>query len=410
MAEMVWARFQARRPDLIGTLMKRCRDQVPRLNGAASPESNPDVTAFDFIVRRIFDLAPRMGTWSAKDLATVRELSEHWARRGVPAADALAAMQTAIWSLHTDLWQHCGPGDHAAMWRLHEWTARRMPVLLTAVTDAYHAKMGGGRLSSRKRLAQSLINGGPSEMIAATEGLRLADGYLLMAVTLSGIDKRDEQFSRLKESVKAELSRNLELLSHQEDDVFLLLQPIDAVPAPANSFLASLADALRKQSEDDGLVCSAAGPVRLSRLPAAAIEVSMVARLASAAKLAKTLVRRDDVLPEILLAKETAVSARLAAVIERLDNNPELLHTLEVFFVRDLDRTATASALNIHRRTLTYRLSRITDLTGLSPTSFRGIQFLAMALAAYRLRDHRLPWLPDIAETAPRQHQDMASP
>jgi hypothetical protein len=59
---------------------------------------------------------------------------------------------------------------------------------------------------------------------------------------------------------------------------------------------------------------------------------------------------------------------------------------LQTFYHNDLDRTATSADLNIHRRTLTYRLSRISDLTGLAPTSSRGIEVLSAALTAYRMR------------------------
>ena len=74
------------------------------------------------------------------------------------------------------------------------------------------------------------------------------------------------------------------------------------------------------------------------------------------------------------------------ASFDRLDDYPDLRVTLESLYEHDLDRTATASALKIHRRTLTYRLARIAELIGLIPTSARGIQILSTALAAYRMR------------------------
>ncbi len=53
-----------------------------------------------------------------------------------------------------------------------------------------------------------------------------------------------------------------------------------------------------------------------------------------------------------------------------LDHEPELLHTLATFFAANCSPSATASDLAIHRNTLSYRLDKITALTGLDPRRF----------------------------------------
>lgn len=47
-----------------------------------------------------------------------------------------------------------------------------------------------------------------------------------------------------------------------------------------------------------------------------------------------------------------------------------LLETVEVFFNQNMSLTLTAKALNIHRNTLLYRLSKIKKITGLDPRNF----------------------------------------
>jgi len=53
-----------------------------------------------------------------------------------------------------------------------------------------------------------------------------------------------------------------------------------------------------------------------------------------------------------------------------LDQESELIDTLRTFFAEDCYPSSTASKLSIHRNTLSYRLDKITSLTGLNPRRF----------------------------------------
>nr|WP_199305797.1 helix-turn-helix domain-containing protein [Pseudanabaena sp. FACHB-2040] len=69
-------------------------------------------------------------------------------------------------------------------------------------------------------------------------------------------------------------------------------------------------------------------------------------------------------------------------LLSPLDAEPDLLETLKVFFDEDCALSSTAKRLLIHRNTLSYRLDKITSLTGLDPRQFdEAIQIrLAMLL------------------------------
>ncbi len=56
---------------------------------------------------------------------------------------------------------------------------------------------------------------------------------------------------------------------------------------------------------------------------------------------------------------------------------PDLLLTLDAYYHCDMNRALTASTLNVHPRTLDYRLRRVRDLTGLDPASTRGVRVLS---------------------------------
>ncbi|MBC8159582.1 MAG: helix-turn-helix domain-containing protein [Roseiflexaceae bacterium] len=73
-------------------------------------------------------------------------------------------------------------------------------------------------------------------------------------------------------------------------------------------------------------------------------------------------------------------------LLSPLDHEPELLHTLNVFFAEDCLPSATAQRLNIHRNTLSYRLEKTASLLGLHPRRFDdAVQIrLALMLRQYR--------------------------
>lgn len=57
-------------------------------------------------------------------------------------------------------------------------------------------------------------------------------------------------------------------------------------------------------------------------------------------------------------------------LLSPLDRDPELLTTLNTFFTENCCPSSTAKKLSIHRNTLSYRLDKITSLTGLEPRKF----------------------------------------
>ena len=67
-------------------------------------------------------------------------------------------------------------------------------------------------------------------------------------------------------------------------------------------------------------------------------------------------------------------------LLSPLDNQPDLLRTLEVFFAENCAPIATAKRLVVHRNTLTYRLEKIHSLTGLDPRRFDDAMQIRLAL------------------------------
>jgi carbohydrate diacid regulator len=76
-------------------------------------------------------------------------------------------------------------------------------------------------------------------------------------------------------------------------------------------------------------------------------------------------------LAAFLAVEDERIKADLAHyLLSPLDRQTELLETLDAFFASDCSPAATTQRLHIHRNTLTYRLAKITALTGLDPRRF----------------------------------------
>jgi sugar diacid utilization regulator len=57
------------------------------------------------------------------------------------------------------------------------------------------------------------------------------------------------------------------------------------------------------------------------------------------------------------------------------------VRTLDAYLRNDMRRADTAAGLNIHPRTLDYRLRRVRDLTGIDPGTALGVRAFSVAVA-----------------------------
>jgi hypothetical protein len=89
-----------------------------------------------------------------------------------------------------------------------------------------------------------------------------------------------------------------------------------------------------------------------------------------------------DLMPEAVVNGRADLRERLISRLAAVRARQQLWMTLRALYDRDLDRGRTARWLGIHRSTLDYRLNCVHRLTGVSPTSVRGIVLWSLALAA----------------------------
>jgi hypothetical protein len=141
-----------------------------------------------------------------------------------------------------------------------------------------------------------------------------------------------------------------------------------------------------RKAQPDAVVATAASLAGPADAVAASEEAHQVLHVACALGSPAGMYGLEDVLMETALIRSPDLAFRLASALEPLEGNTTpLLETLASFLESNQDRKVAAARLHIHPNTLIYRLQRIHELTGLSPTVVKDVRRLWLAVAAWRL-------------------------
>ncbi|MEV6552795.1 helix-turn-helix domain-containing protein [Streptomyces sp. NPDC051597] len=148
-------------------------------------------------------------------------------------------------------------------------------------------------------------------------------------------------------------------------------------PGPVSDLVRDFAEALG----DPCAAGTATAPVsELSGALDRARRVSRAAPLRRASALLRVHTLAD-VFVELAVAEVPFADEWLRMVARRLAAGPDLLLTLDAYYGYDMNRGTAAAALNVHPRTLDYRLRRVQELTGISPGSTHGVRILSSVVA-----------------------------
>ncbi|MFI1212610.1 PucR family transcriptional regulator [Streptomyces sp. NPDC020802] len=155
----------------------------------------------------------------------------------------------------------------------------------------------------------------------------------------------------------------------------------DLAPDHAPDLLPKLvSDLVRDFAQALGRPCAAG--TATAPLSEVADALDLARRISRAAPLRRASARlrphtMADVFVELAVADVPFVDEWLHAVVRGLQPGPDLLVTLDAYYREDMHRGATAAALNVHPRTVDYRLRRVRELTGIDPGSTRGVRILS---------------------------------
>ncbi|MBD2900660.1 hypothetical protein amrb99_96690 [Actinomadura sp. RB99] len=332
---------------------------------------------------RLLALVAAGGPLPADDLARFRDLGAMAARQGIPLPVLSEVWDAALVAAARACWAAAPAGRFTelaeATGRAARLAGRAREACIQGYADA--PREGARSRPLRRLLAETLIDGAPAEVIAEAAGVALAPRYLVLRCEAPGLGAAAAaHWARAREHLEA-----IDGVLHSGDLAELVaLFPAgdpERAEVAAAEFVAVLATWTR------GPVHAAAScRSGLGGIPDALEEASRVLTVVKAIPDAEDRpYRADELLVELAILGQPGIRERLAAVLSPLDAGTDLRRTLEVLLACNLDRERAARELWIHRRTLHYRLDRIRDLSGIDPSSARGIQLFRAALTSARL-------------------------
>ncbi|GHH29115.1 PucR family transcriptional regulator [Streptomyces lanatus] len=358
--------------------------------------------------RRTVELSPHNSELTGEDLGYIASMGELRADAGL----SLDARQRVL-RVHTALMlreineatetQHGGDVDE--LMRMMTWFAPQGERGI----DAY--RQGFVRVLRRRipyaeqvaLLARSLLNGDPiSTELAAAVDMELPDHY---AVTVFRLPDRPTIDRFLENDIEALIK------SHQAPVIWgpegrdgsgelIALLPLfsgatateDAPPHVASDLLpdltpAHLPDLVQGFAHALGRPCAVGtATAPLPELTDALDRARRISRAAPLRRASSTRLRPHtlaDVFVELAVTDVPFIDDWLRTVARHLETGPDLLATLEAYYHHDMHRGAAANALNVHTRTLDYRLRRVRELTGIDPGSTRGVRTLSAVVTRH---------------------------
>jgi len=293
---------------------------------------------------------------SDQDLDILRALARERAIEGMPAHELIRAYRDGFRFGWRALLEAARDDERAALVDAADAFFHHLDLVSRAVVEGY-AEVEADRHAGRgeERDARALMTALTRDAEPSAENRRYAErigfhpGPVLAAVVLA--------VRGASASGHAEMARRL-----RDQGVLAVSEGERVVGLAATSPRAVLAGL-----GEEGLLAIEAEPRERGRL---AVELDDLRRLLATAlpEGRSGVIGPDEYLLELLLLRSPDIADRVERLV--FDNlcasgHQELARTLEMLVKHGFDRAATAAALPVHRNTMTYRVRRLEEISGL---------------------------------------------
>ncbi|GAA3437709.1 PucR family transcriptional regulator [Kutzneria kofuensis] len=240
----------------------------------------------------------------------------------------------------------------------------------------------GETQAARGALLAALTEGGDATDAAFRAGIKLPDQYVVAALAINPHpDELQEGVDHVMAGRRKVRRIRLELERLGRDDVLTALSPTGGIALLPTAGDGRLHARLTKAAGTT--ITVAMEPATPAAVPNAVRLAREVLEVATKTRREPGIYRLADVLLEYQLTRPSEATARLAALLDPVDE--DLLRTLDAYLDAGLRRNATAAALGVHANTVDNRLRRIGRLTGLDPTRPADLPMLRAAVAVRRM-------------------------
>jgi hypothetical protein len=338
---------------------------------------------------------------SEDDLAAMRVSAARRATEQIPLEAVLIAYHVGGRVGWDALCKEAGPDERDDLLAVATWLIGYLQAATSTVAGAYleeRQSIYGEQRDARRALVEALLSGLPADTLAARVGTELAPCYVVLSLRVErSADEKDEGVDGTVASRRKVRRLEDALADAGGRGTLALLTPTGGwalVPSDESDPPAAWVEPgplVQHLAAEAGVEVTAGVAYRadLAGMADAAAEADQVLRLVVELGYPAGAYRVDDVLLDFVLTRPSPARDRLDAVLIPLEDGPDLIATLEAYLAADFDRRGAAAALHVHPNTLDYRLRRVAELTGLDPSTTRGLQHLGAALTVRRSRRPR---------------------
>ncbi|MGK8557258.1 PucR family transcriptional regulator [Nocardia gipuzkoensis] len=368
---------------------------------------NGDVTAITRINLE-FAVAMLDGQNISEKTKKLEAAAAQWAREGIPVDTIHHAIHQGF-LIGLDLVvkgilpQHSNPRDEAGYRIAAEdydnllngakLVVEMLDIMTSTISKAYIREFRAvvsEHHTAVHTLTSALLAGKPTSTMARECGIEIAGSYDILALSIP--PHLDERHPMLDSKVVArrKLRRVQAHLAVRCDDTALSLLSVDGgtILLPAGSFDAEgysrLVSELSRAAQAP--ILATITTVAADTVQGAADQVHDLLDMVMRLHCEPGLYRFDDLALEYQLTRPGPGREHLGALLNPLDEHPELLETLRLHVATNLRRSRTAGLLHVHANTIDYRLKRIATITGFDPTEPSGLWYLRSALVARSYR------------------------
>ncbi|WP_433684928.1 PucR family transcriptional regulator [Nocardia sp. CA-119907] len=321
------------------------------------------------------------------------EAAAGWAREGVPIDTILHSIHEGF-KIGMDLvFSDATATDYESLVDGAKLVVEMLDTMSATVARAYireYKAVVSEHHTAVHTLTSALLGGHPSSTMARECGITIAETYSVLALAIPAHADEAHPLVDGKVVARRKLRRLQAELALRCGDTALSLLSVDGgtllIPtdtradADLDELLAALSNAARVPIT--ATVVTAAP----DRVPTAVDQAHELLDMVQRLDVIPGLYRFTEMALEYQLTRPGPGRETLGALLDPVDEHPELLETLQIHISNNLNRQRTARRLHIHTNTVDYRLKRIGALTGLDPTANSGLWYLRSALIARTFR------------------------
>ena len=343
-------------------------------------------------ITAVLELAITQAELNSGSRGRLEDAARRAARDWVPLHECERACEIVLGCVCKVLWETSEPGNCTLMLALSRWAADKLPDALAVLRAAYIDEMRrlGGRRRDDDIVIGTLLDGGDVRAVACAVGRPLPEPCAVLALTCADRHGLGQGFSFTTPpgGVLDALNDVPGMVCAANWERSVLVAVIGIPPAAVGTSVRAVKQMAERAVDacesvyGRAFVAGLALNDTVATVGQAAWEaVDISAMLADSDRRCRVAFSEEITL-DILVGSHDGLRQRLAERVADVASRPDLWETLRELYQADLDRGRTARRLGVHRSTLDYRLNRVEQLAGISPTSVQGILLFATARAA----------------------------